>query len=170
MGRYTIAAMKKYLLLTGLLLLLSCSDGGDDICCMTITDTFTVILKDKEGKDLLNPASPHCIVPDSIKLFYVVNNTEYEIYNPKSDSPRNFIVYKNMSDDLFRIQIYANHSPEEAFPITYIQWNPHDRDTIKCEFETKPNSILLKKLWYNNVLRIDMEQDSTTEFEVIKTQ
>lgn len=169
LSEYTLfTAMKKYIVLLGLFCLFSCGGEDNDICCMNITDTFTVILKNKQGEDLLNPSHVDCIVPDSIKLFYVVNNVEYEIYNPQRDSPRNFFVYQNTMDGLYRIQFYANHSPEEPYPITYIQWTSHDRDTVKCLFDVGQNHINLNKLWYNNSLRIDMAQDGNMEFEVIK--
>lgn len=65
------------------------------------------------------------------------------------------------------MRLFLNHN-EEDYPITYIKWNETDTDTIKTHYNRTENSILLDKVWINNVLTTLLDSNSGIEFNIVK--
>lgn len=100
-----------------------------------------------QNEDLLNPENQSHLDSANIKLFYVINGEKKEVYNPNLDSPRNFMIYKHEND--YRIRVFLNHSETSYKPITYIQWNDSDTDTIEVSYQRTQNATLQNKIWLN---------------------
>ncbi len=160
--------MKKFILLLSVIFLSSCRSGGD-ICCFNYSTSFDIIVKNSEGEDLLNPDTPNSLNTDKIKLFYLKNGVKEEVYYPNLDAPRHYSI-NLYEDNWYKIHILPNGLQSELLPVTYIEWNENDTDTIMCKIEHLDNAVLLKKLWYNNELKIDFSnpQYSDWVFEIIK--
>lgn len=150
-------------------LFISCSEKDDDyVCCpnQVHMDNIEMSIKNAEGEDLLNPNNPNAYCVSEIKLFYKIGGEIMEVYDQMMDDPRNFSIYKNEIESEYRIRLLPNHDRDEAQPITYIQWNETDRDTIKAEFHyTGPAnsnySFTIENLWFNGI-----EKDPY--FEIVK--
>ena len=77
--------------------------------------------------------------------------------------PRNFFVKQNNSKST--IVVFTNHDLNQQYPVTYLQWNETDIDTIKSEFVHFENgSIFLNRLWYNGELKWKF-QDGDENYE-----
>ncbi len=160
--------MKKFILLLSVIFLSSCRSGGD-ICCFNYSTFFEIIVKNSEGEDLLNPDTPNSLNTDKIKLFYLKNGVKEEVYRPTADHPRNYLIFLD-TDNQYRMRVFPNDLKSELLPVTYIEWNGNDTDTIMCKIEHSDNAVLLEKLWYNNELKIDFSNPDyrTRVFEIVK--
>jgi len=109
---------------------------------------FSIV--NSNGEDILNPSHPDCIKESDIKLYYLIDGIKKEVYNPNYDFPRNFRIYEHQNE--FRIGIFQNHSENEDKPLTYIQWNESETDTIEAAYYRSSNAIIQKKIWLNGDL------------------
>ncbi len=100
-----------------------------------------------QREDLLNPENPNHLNTENLKLFYVINGENQEVYNPNMDNPKSFKIYEYENE--YRIRIYLNHTETADKPITYIQWNDSDTDTIEVSYQRTQNAILQNNIWLN---------------------
>ena len=82
------------------------------------------------------------------------------------DYPRNFMLYK--ADNENRIRISMNHSETSEKPITYIQWNNSDTDTIEVVYERINKSIFKRKVWLNGQEIWDWTKDDSSYYKITK--
>lgn len=129
---------------------------------VSLFNSILINLKDSQGNNLLN--SPN-YSSDNIKIFYVSNSVATEFNQPNLDNPKAFRIINTGIDA--RIGISLNHNAEE-YPITYIQWNSTDTDTIKAHYNRGDNHVLLDKVWINNVLLTPTSGIAGMEFIVTK--
>jgi len=120
----------------------------------------------EQGEDLLNPEHPNAVDYEQIKLYYVINEQPVEVFNPAMDSPRNFNIEEYTEEGIYKMNIFPNINSTNT--ITYIVWNDSDRDTINCEIIFSENSTVLKRVWYNGELKVDVPAGTGYTFEVIK--
>ncbi len=145
---------------------------GFTSCKKTSNYAFTkdikieIMLADNEGEDLFNPESYFYYNPNSIKIFHLLHGEMIEIKNQLLDPPQNF--YLNYVNGRHRMQLFPNHDKSEQFPITLIQWNSSKMDTVKCDFDRNVNSIICNKVWYNDELVWEANNNNGTRlFEII---
>jgi len=149
----------------GLTIFISCKKTSDFSYTKDIK--IEILLSDDEGFDLFDPESYPYYYPDSIKIFYIINELEVEINNPLLNPPRNF--YVNYASSRYRLQLFPNHEVSEEFPITLIKFNKTITDTIRCGYERNTNSITCTKVWYNGDLVWQKNApDQARSFEIIK--
>lgn len=120
-----------------------------------------------QNEDLLNPENPNHMDVSTIKLFNVINEEKQEVYNPNSDSPKGFRIFKHENE--YRIGITLNHSETSSKTITYLQWNNSDVDTIEATFKTTQSSLYKNEIWLNG-LHVWQRGDNTIDpyFVLIK--
>lgn len=142
-------------------------------CKKTSNFTYTkdikieILLSDNEGFDLFDPESYTYYYPDSIKVFYIINDLEVEINNPLLTPPRNF--YVNYASGRYRLQLFPNHEVSEEFPVTLIKLNKTITDTVRCGYERNPGSITCTKVWYNSdIVWQRNTPDQECSFEIIR--
>ncbi len=161
--------MKNLILFCTALFFLSCSKSDKEENQSSVhLDGIEIAVRNAAGEDLLDPNTPNAYSADGIKLFYEINGEVVEVYDPAMDHPRNFIIYNyiNENESEYRIGIFLNYDRNEAQPITYIQWNETDRDTIKAKFHysgpaDSNYSFDIENLWFNGI-----EKDPY--FEIVK--
>lgn len=128
---------------------------------------------DSSNNDLLDPDTPGAFDKKDIKLYYLVDGEKQEVFDGRLDHPRNFAIYNrgeelNNSDGHI-IRIVTNISESDTIPITYIQWNEKDTDTIKCEYVRTQNTIWILKAWYNDkLLTWDGPENTAPYYEIVK--
>ena len=107
-----------------------------------------IILQNSLGDDLLGTASYD---PSTIKIYYRINGQVVEMYNPSMDSPRNFTIITETTPK--RMALHTNDAITELEPITYIQWNATDTDTITTRFSVDEHyRVQTNMVWYNGNL------------------
>ena len=85
---------------------------------------------------------------------------------PNSDNPRGFTIYEHISE--YRIGISMNYSEAEEFPVTYVQWNEFDTDTLKCKIYRTNSLVTVEKVWLNDELIWDARDEVEPYYEMIK--
>lgn len=155
--------MKTMIILSAIFLLQSsCKKENSPI---TLDSRIEFIVRDELGNNLLDPSIPSSFIENKVKIFYLTNGQKEEVFYPNYDHPRNFWFFEKSGE--FQMSLSPNSSIDEEFPITYIQWNESDCDTIKCSFSRTSNSVICTKVWYNDSLVWDNYSDKRF-FEFIK--
>ncbi|WBL22970.1 hypothetical protein [Zunongwangia sp. HRR-M8] len=155
-------------ILLGLLiafLTIGCSQERPGADTFNLDVAVEITVENQRGENLLDPSHPNSINSDEIKLYYVENGKAQEVYDETSDLPRSFVVFK--SGDEYRMRIVQNYSDEEE-PLTLVQWNERDIDTIKSEFLKGDRYIIQDKIYYNGKLSWSSSDSFEPHFGVVK--
>jgi hypothetical protein len=130
------------------LFLNSCTNDEKPIVGANIYAFIDILLKDKNGNDLLGTSN---YPENKIYANYLINGKIVQNDNNGNilDNPSNISIIKQSGNHSAHINL--NISNAEEYPITYIHWNETDTDTIKAQYTRAENSILLNKCWiYKN--------------------
>lgn len=139
--------MKKLVIIIAIFTLFGCDKSSDMKETYNFDTGLEFLVFNSNNEDLLDPATANHYEATEIKLFYVVDGEIEEVYDQNMDNPRNFSIYKH--EDEYRIGVSFNHTETSEKPITYIQWNNNDTDTIEVAYERTENAILKRKVWLN---------------------
>lgn len=146
-------------------LLLGCNNS-DDESQFSLGNVIELGVKDNNGVDLLNPNNPESFNESDIRLFYLINGNIEEVNNPTADSPRGFLIFEQNESN--RIRIFLNYSESEELPITYVQWDETDTDTLKCKIRRTSSLVTAEKVWLNDELIWDESSNTEPYYEMIK--
>ncbi|SRX55997.1 hypothetical protein [Aequorivita sp. CIP111184] len=161
--------MKTIATLILLTILTSCSKNNDDEPqqqANVIDVNVELSLKSTNGEDLLDPNNPNGYKAEDIKLYYLINGEKQEVFDANMDYPRNFFIFKHESE--YRIRIFQNLAETEALPITYVEWNNQDTDTLQAEYHRADRLIQVIKTWFNGELKWDVVSNKENFFTIIK--
>ena len=160
--------MKTIVTLIILTVFVSCSKNNDDEPQNqhSINRKVEISLKNSNGEDLLDPNNPNAYKAENIKLYYLINGEKQEVFNPNMDYPRNFLIYNH--DPEYRIRIFQNDTDNETRPITYVEWNENETDTLQAEFFKTENTIQVIKTWFNGELKWDGSNGQDNFFTIVK--
>lgn len=151
--------MKSILILVIALLAAGCSK--DEGCgCTIISLDANISLKNSEGEDLLNPNKSNAYNERNFKTYHLINGEEKISHTEE-------LLYQD-NDSIYRLRVFVNHEGNDEFPITYIDWNETDRDTIKSEIYRTSNQTRAIKFWYNGELVWDANTGKPAQFTIIK--
>jgi hypothetical protein len=144
--------MKNLLIILVVTILFGCDKADDSIereynSFIDVSLEFSVL--NSQNEDLLNPENPNHLDITKIKLFYVIDGEMQEVYNPRMDHPRNFRIYQHENE--YRIGVTLNLTETSEKPITYIQWNDTDTDTIEVTIKRTQNSTIHDEIWLNGI-------------------
>ncbi|NOQ27457.1 MAG: hypothetical protein GQ564_19005 [Bacteroidales bacterium] len=169
----------KILVLLFMILGLSCSEDEPITEGVFISLDVKISLTDQQGLDLLDPNNQNAINTDNIKIFHMIDGELkkfskylmddskcYRIYNPTELGFNENYVF----NFAYTSPSYYTHEKEE--PITYIQWNETDMDTVRCQYQYTSNSSICTKVWFNEIVvwdRDDSEANSSRWFQIVKT-
>lgn len=128
---------------------------------------------DTLGRDLLDQSKLYSYKFSEMKHYYIDsqnNTTRVNYYTNGSipDYPEGMLIHS--IDTTFTLRVFPFIYSFNKGLLTFtdiIQLNSIDSDTIISEIELKPNSSIVKKVWYNNRLVFDYDTNSTGRFFVI---
>ena len=158
--------MNKFLLIISILLLISCAKHPDSA---DVFDTYIDLrLENISREDLLNPDTDNSYNQNDIQLFNLLDGVEQYHFCGNCDHQKGYFFFER--DNRFIMRIFPNSEIQKngTDPITYIQWNETDRDTIQCHINRNDDGsyIFCTKVWYNNVLVYD--NNGERYFTIIK--
>jgi len=159
--------MKQIIFFLTIILVSSCSKENNN--ASDVVDTTIVFhLSDKSGNDLFDPTKVYTLNTQNTRMYYLINGQEVEAFCGNCGNPRMFAFGQ---DNIRYGFIFSPNSTEQlnnTEPITYIQWNETDRDTIQCHIARSKSgsSIVCTKIWYNGELV--WNNVGNREFTVIK--
>ncbi|MDX8341626.1 hypothetical protein SLH46_20675 [Draconibacterium sp. IB214405] len=152
---------KRILFLVGLFILFGCNKN-EELVGFYLDRGFEFTLLNNKNEDLLSSETTGAINEEDIRLFYSVEGELQPVYNANFDYPRNFLIYED--GGMNRIRIFMNSSDTEEKPITIIDWGNNDTDTVAVEFTYTSTMTAKRKVWVNNELIWDYQDD---EFPLI---
>ncbi|WP_417885916.1 hypothetical protein [Zunongwangia sp.] len=160
---------KIFLGIVGAFLAIGCSQERPGDGTFNLDVAVEVSVENSKGQDLLNPKTENALNAEDIKLYYVENGKAYEADEEMDDDgqpKKNIIVFQR--GDKYRVRILQNHSSEDETPLTLIQWNQKEIDTIKSEFLKGDRYIIQDKIYYNNKLSWTSNDSFEPYFKVVK--
>lgn len=154
--------MKKLLVL--LLLFVSCKEKMET--AFNVDTRIDIQVMDSLRNNLLNPIFSNSYKKEEIRIYFMSNGEKKYIYEPLMDYPNHFFIYDDFNTGDFHIRIFPNDSQEENLPVTLIQWDTSDIDTITCHFR-REGYIYCDYLWYNKRY-IEAANSHNRHFTVVK--
>lgn len=155
--------MKK--LLVFLLILSSCKEKMET--SFSVDTRIDIQVIDSLGNNLLNPSVSNSYREENIKIYFLINGEKTFIWEPLMRSPNRFYIYDDFNTGDYHIRIFPNESKNEDLPVTLIQWDTNDTDTIVCHFKRSKYDIYCDYLWYNEMY-IDAAHSSNRYFSIVK--
>ncbi len=150
-----------------LLIMLFISCNKDDKASIVVSTHVDISVKDAKGNNLLNPNNPKSLNQALIKIIYEIKGKKTVFFEEHLDAPGGFSVFKHENE--YRMRVFLNSDKNEAYPITYIQWNDKDTDTLKCKISRKAGNTICNQLWFNGKHVWQLYGSKTGRFlEIIK--
>lgn len=133
---------------------------------VNISAAANILLLDTEGNNLLT--SPQKVKIEDIQLYYVNDGQAVSANNGLMNAPKGFEIIKDQNGQEF-LRVYLNIN-DDKYPLTLIRFSESDTDTIKTEFSRNNESVLCSKIWYNEILKWDVNDRSARDeqFTVVK--
>lgn len=132
-------------------LFVGCSND-DYICCAgPVATDIMVSVQSEENYDLLAPTTPNSFHKEEIRLFYEIDGEPVD-----QGQEEMFYIFRQGQDYVMAIALNRKGGKH---PITYIQWDEKDMDTIKAYFQQTGYQV--QKVWFNN----ELKWESTTQYE-----
>jgi hypothetical protein len=110
--------------------------------------------------DLLDTAVIAAFAEDSIHLYNVVLGVKEEVNN-RADYPHNFFIYKNEQFNKFGLRVFLE------VDTTFLELNRNITDTITCLLDRSENNFIIRKVWYNGILKWE-DYATSREFTIMK--
>lgn len=158
----------------------SCSKDEINNDGVHISTGVLITVVDQQGSDLLDTSNTNYLKREDIKIFHMIDGELTEYSEGLLDCPKGFRIY-NPNDLGFNEQYvfclqrtdasYHTGELESLLPITYIQWNESDTDTVQCQYSKTRSSLVTIKVWFNGneVWDIDdMENNDPRWFQTVK--
>jgi len=147
---------------TPFLVLLSILGG---FSCKKSTDNAVVIdaivniqIIDGQNKNLIGEV-PSVDFSD-LKIYYLIDEKKELFYKGDLDYPKGYALLEDSHGEKY-LRLFLNTQGD--LPITLIQFNDTDIDTVECEFNKKNGNINCTKIWYNDVLEWNVKDNSSSE-------
>lgn len=155
--------MKKFLVF--LLLFSSCKEKMEP-SFFSMDTSMDIQVIDSTGNNLLNPIFSNSYKKEEIKIYFMSNGEKTYIYEPLMQFPNRFHIYDDFNTGDFHIRIFPNDLKDEDLPVTLIQWDTNDIDTIVCHFR-REEYIYCDYLWYNKMY-IEAALSHNRHFTIVK--
>ncbi|MBE0649268.1 MAG: hypothetical protein IH595_00355 [Bacteroidales bacterium] len=112
---------------------------------------INVAYKDNLGNNLLDSATPNHYSIANMHVFYLENGVKEEYYNGKMDNPKGLKIFQDSTGE-YVLGIGLNSFRAEN-DTTLLQLSNTDIDTIVGTIDKSNGDIILKKVWYNGILK-----------------
>ena len=119
---------------------------------------------DKNGKDMLDPNTPNAYKESDIDLYYMIDGVKTRVYDGMRDTPENFMFYYLETFHMYSLSIGPNDRYDaNQMSETLIDFG--DRvDTLTVSFAVSANSMIVRSVWYNHVLKAEEIHSLRTPF------
>ncbi len=147
--------MKSLILICSCLILFSCTKNSDNSDNLDIYIDLKV--ETESGIDLLNPEAENSYNKENVKLLYLLNGEELNHSCGNCDHPKQYYIYEQDNRYIMRIFPSLVKQDDESDPVTYIQWDESDRDTLQCKISRTDDGtpVSCTKIWLNGNLEYD---------------
>lgn len=136
-----------FLLFITFTLITSCTDKEEEQNSDHIQSAITLIIKNSEGDNLLNPTTTNSINTSKIKVFYLVDGEKVEYSEAYLAYPKGYRVLEEQNE--YKIIIFTDNANASTKETTFIQWSENDEDKIDVLYEKIESSLFISKVWIN---------------------
>jgi hypothetical protein len=166
--------MKKFFIALSTIMCLSCSENITDKSTtgFTLFANIDIYLKSSTGENILGSDK---YPENSIRVRYLVGGKDlgygYDTPGAILDNPGGFFLGILSANETGKgMRVFLNSDSSEEYPITYIHWNSTETDTIKTKYRRTSNSVVLEKLWLNDVLvwQVEVEGQRGSTITIVK--
>jgi len=165
--------MKNIFIITIVFLCISCNnDAESKQTAFALFASVNVYLKNSDGANVLGTDK---YPENNISIKYLIGGKElgygYNTSGAILDNPEGFYTgILSESETGKGMHVFLNHDSSEEYPITYIHWNSTETDTLKATYRRTSSSVVLEKLWLNDVLvwRVEVEGQTSSSITIVK--
>jgi len=136
------------------------SSSCQEKCCGVADTNIAVVVKDKQGNNLLNQTTSGHYDADQIRLFSVNNGVRTEI-------PSNKFTVSAMHGGSLNFAADASSKPGDL-TVTAVVWAQNDEDVIESTLERAHNSTKCSHVKCNGVTKYTKDSGSARVIEIIK--
>ncbi|UZD21427.1 hypothetical protein PBT90_18085 [Algoriphagus halophytocola] len=155
------------------LVLFSCQEKEGPCGCTYIDTSFRFNVVNDDQVDLLDPSNPDHLVTRDLVVSFLLDGEKVEVYDSKINHLRSYpkiIEPEPLAGvDKYMLNVILNSSEDEEIPTTYLEWKDGSADKLEAEFSYSGNSVMIRKLWLNEDLIWDMQNDGEKPiYELVK--
>jgi hypothetical protein len=138
-----------------------------EMCCEMVDLGIDIVVKDKNGNNLLDPTTQGSYDTNSIKVFEIDNGVRTELIR-LANSPRYSIMKGANNATVLRLYPLAT-AKGEAVRTNTIQWRTNDEDVIESTVRGDKNSSHCNKVKCNGTEKYNSDKSQTQRvIEIIK--
>jgi len=152
---------------------ISCSKD-ENTMGVHISTVVKISVVDKLNSDLLDSGTANYFESNNIKILHLVNSELQEYFEGHLDVSEGFSISPPNSlgfnkEYVFMLYGTSAYGSADLMPITYIQWNDMDTDTIQCQISRTNSSTVCTKVWFNGNEIWDIDKDNEKRwFKIVK--
>ncbi|MCD6543856.1 MAG: hypothetical protein J7K34_05045 [Flavobacteriaceae bacterium] len=158
--------MKKLVIVLVLgMIILSCSNGSDEPISGVFVDIGVHIkYLDENGNNLLNGE----IDESDINIYHKINNEWVKYYEGNLDYPKGIMIYER-ENEKYLVLFVSEKVNESNLSETKIEFsNYNESDIVKTEIDFSNNNIIVRKVWYNGIMKWESTEQTERMFEIVK--
>ena len=145
----------------------------DEVPRSIITAHLDLRVSDKQGNDLLNPASasPKTVNLSKVRVYYVKDGKEELLYRGNLDAAWGYTLLTPEGPGLpyYSLRLFFNIESKEEVTTTILEWEDGHRDVFKVAFNRASNRITQRSIWLNDALIWDIPKKiglDATDYEI----
>ncbi len=144
-----------YVALIYLIVLVSCEEKETSYG-FYVDRSAEIHVKNNNGADMLDPATPGSLTEKDFNLYYLVNGQEQLYFEANLDHPKGLFITKKQNADSYSLIIFVNDRPQNNESITYLEFVGKRKDTLKSHFlptnsyNNPYGNLIVDSLWFNN--------------------
>lgn len=134
--------------------LFSCSKSETETIATVIDTHIDLKIINNNGEDLLDPNQINTLNTNDIWIKHLNNGVVENYFCHLCDLSKGFYFYNRDNFNVMSLVPNIKTQLDNSNPITYIEWNENDTDTIQCYILNKKSKsfIICTKVWYNGKL------------------
>lgn len=153
--------MKKLVLVLVLgMVILSCSNDNDIPLVGVVVDTgVNIKYLDENGNNLLNGE----IDESNINIYHKINNEWVGYYESNLDYPKGIVV-RERDNEKYLVLFVSIIVDENSISETKIEYsNRNEGDIIKTLIDNSNGNRIVRKVWYNSILKWEWDPSEETD-------
>lgn len=157
--------MKNIYLIAITLILISCSSDEPENCCVVVDTAVTIKYVNDNNENLLE--GENSIDVNNIKVFHKIDSEWKEYFEGNMDYPKGLTTVEINGENFLRIFV-STDIDENQVSETKLEFSDNNEDIIKTELNLSANNTIITRVWYNDNLEWDMNDNLPRQFIIVK--
>lgn len=157
--------MKIFYFIAITLILNSCNSDEPENCCAVVDTDITIKYINENGENLLD--GENSINFTDIKVFHKIGSEWKEYFKGNLDNPKGLTTVEINGEKFLRIFV-STEVNQNQISETKLKFSDNDIDIIKTELNLSANNTIVTKVWYDDNLEWDTNDNTTRQFIIVK--